>query len=448
MTMPPDTQRQALSRFAVAIAGGLVVLVLGATVWAQADAGGAGAAPASHWLADVVERNGIWLGLLAVLLGGLALNLTPCVYPMIPVTLAFFSGQAAGGTLRTLRLALLYVCGISLSYAVLGLFAAKTGALLGSWLQQPAVVLTVSAVICALALSMFGFYELRPPAAVARLLGQAPAGLLGAFVMGLVVGLVAAPCVGPFILGLLLVIGKLGSAWLGFALLFTLGVGMGLPYLFLALAADRVGHLPRSGAWLVWIKQALGFVLLGLALYFVRSLLSPWLLTGASVALLLAAAVYLGWLARPAPASRPFRLFRWGAALVLLAAAVGTAWPRPAPVASNWTPYTEAAFERARAERRPVIIDIYADWCIPCVELDHATFRHPDVVRALEHAATFRVDATREVSPDAERLLERYDVIGVPTVLLIGPDGEERAELRLMGFEPPQAFLERLKRIL
>jgi len=356
--------------------------------------------PASEWLSQAIAHHGLVVGCVATFLGGLALNLTPCVYPMIPVTLAFFSGQAIGSLKRTALLAFVYVMGISLCYALLGLLAAKTGALLGSWLQQPAVLIGVALVIVALALSMFGLYELRPPQLITRRLGEASAGLWGAFGMGVVIGLIAAPCIGPFILALLLLIGQMANMAAGFFLLLAMGLGMGLPYLVLGLAAQRIGRLPKAGRWLMWSKRALGVILLGVAFFLVRPALPAALRPASHAASLVA-----------------------------------------------WIPYTDEAFETAKRQHQPMIIDVYADWCLPCVELDHVTFRHPDVVEALKSVVTLRVDATGDLSPEAEALMEHSKVYGVPTVLLFDRNGKERKDLRLIGFLDPKAFLERLKQI-
>src|SRR3989338_805444 len=192
------------------------------------------------WLSEIISQRGIWVGLLAVFTGGLALNLTPCVYPMIPVTVAFFTQQASGSKLHTARMAALYVVGLSPSYAAPGAVTVTAGALFGSWLQHPAVVLTIAAGIVALALSMFGLYELRLPSVVTQRLGRVPAGAAGAPLMGGAVGFIAAPCIGPFVASLVLFVAQRGSPWFGFLLFFTLGLGMGLPYLILGMAAQHV----------------------------------------------------------------------------------------------------------------------------------------------------------------------------------------------------------------
>jgi len=348
---------------------------------------------------QVLASHGMWLGLVVVFLGGLALNLTPCVFPMIPVTLAFFSGQAAGRVGYATWLGVVYVAGMSLMYAILGMAAASTGALFGSWLQHPLVLVGLAGLVTALALSMFGLYELRPPRWVTRRLGEAKSGTAGALVMGLTVGLIAAPCIGPFILGLLVFVSELANPWAGFGIFLTLGLGMGLPYVFVGALANQMSRWPKAGAWLVWIKRALGVVLIGLALYFLKP---------------------------------------------VVAAVMPAAPTAGAARAPTWQPYTPQRLEQALQEGRPVLVDIYADWCLPCVEMDHVTFRHPEVVRALEPFATLRVDATQRVPPNAEPLLERYQVFGVPTLLVFDAEGRERPDLRVNGFVPPKELLTRL----
>lgn len=404
----------------------------------------------SDWLQTTLNQHGLGIGVLAVFIGGLALNLTPCVYPMIPVTLAFFANQAAGAVRRTALLAFLYVAGISLSYAVLGVAAAATGALFGSWLQSPFILVWIAVAILALSLSMFGVYELRIPQPILNKLGSASAGLWGAFLMGLAVGLVAAPCVGPFLVGLMLFISRLHNPAIGFLLFFVLGLGMGVPSLVLALAANRIRRLPKAGEWLIWSKKALGIVLIGLAFYFVRPILPETVFHWIVFILLLAAGVYLGWLEKSRSRGGRFLWVRRISGVVLLVSALwvgrsfGQTDKKPGVL---WQPFTASALEAALQKRQPVVVDTYADWCLPCVELDHVTFRNPSVIAALAPFAVLRIDVTREVSPDAEKLFDRYEVFGVPTVLLFDAQGREQKELRVLGFVEPSDFLERLKKL-
>jgi thiol:disulfide interchange protein DsbD len=349
------------------------------------------------WLAG--SHVGVWA--LAFFLGGLALNLSPCVYPMIPVTMAFFSQQGKGRGRSIIWLGFLYVVGLSVSYSLLGLVAAQTGALFGSWLQQPIVLGGIAALIVVLALSLFGLYELQPPPWLLQRFGRATTGRWGAFLMGMSVGIIAAPCVGPVILALLLHVSHLANPLLGFGLFFIMGLGMGLPYLVLAVLTHRISHLPKAGPWLLWTKRALGVALLALALYMVRPLWSV----------------------------------RHHAMPVASASSVA------------WQPYSSAGLARAKTEGRVAIVDVYADWCIPCVELDHTTFHHPDVVERLRSVATLRIDATTEVEPAAQLLLDQSQIYGVPTVLVFDRHGKERTDLRVNGFVSPKELLERLDRL-
>ncbi|MBI2173759.1 MAG: thioredoxin family protein, partial [Candidatus Omnitrophica bacterium] len=274
-------------------------------------------------------------------------------------------------------------------------------------------------------------------------------GAWGAFGMGWVVGLVAAPCIGPFILSLLLVVGQMGNAVAGLFLFFMLGIGMGLPYFLLGLLANRFSRLPKAGAWMVWYRKALGLILLGLALYFLRPLLPEKILWMAVAILLAAGGIYLGWLESSRHPALWFRWLRQGVGVVLVILALAIVRPRSTGQPGvQWIPYKEVLLEQARQEQRPVLIDIYADWCLPCVEMDHVTFRHPEVVQALAEVLTMRLDATASISPEAERLLERYKIYGAPTVLLFDRSGKEQTRLRLLGFVQPQEFLERLEKIL
>lgn len=398
------------------------------------------------WLNALIERQGLFVALPAVFAGGLALNLTPCVYPMLPVTLAFFSQQAGGARKYLIQLGGCYLAGISVSYAILGLFAAKTGALFGSWLQLPIVLIGIALAVISLALSMFGLYEITLPRAISDRIGAAGTGRRGALMMGVMVGFVAAPCVGPFLVGLLLLVTQMANPAAGFLLFFVLGLGMGLPSLLLSMLAGRASRLPRAGAWLVWVKHGLGFVLIGLALFFTKSLLPDAAVRWLTVLLCLAAAVWLGWLGVPEAKGKAFVPVRRVSGLVLGAAAFFMLVPR-APHAAPlvpWVPYQEAVLEQSLRDGKRVLVDVYADWCLPCVEMDHVTFRHPDVVKALSNVVTLRVDATREITPDAEQLLGKYRVYGAPTVLFFDRTGRERTELRLTGFVKPDEFLERL----
>ncbi len=386
------------------------------------------------------------LQLLLVFLAGLALNLTPCVYPLIPITVGFFMAQRDAGRGRTFALAVAYVLGISVTYSALGVAAALTGRLFGAALQSPLVVGAIVVVLLALAASMFGAWEIRVPAWATRVSGGRT-GLGGALVMGLVVGLVAAPCIGPFVLGLLTYVGQRQDVALGFTLFFVLALGLGLPYLVLAVSTRALERLPNSGAWMLGVRQLFGVLLVALAGWFVRPFLAEplgdWLFAG----LLGLGGLYLLVVARPGH-EQPWvdRFMRLASAALIVAAVLLAPRTRPhAGAELAWQPYDEAVVTQALAAGTPVVLDFYADWCAPCKELDEKTFSDPRVAAALSGFARFKVDLTRS-EPSSEALRARYGVAGVPTIAFFAA-GREVTAARLTGFEPPPAFLQRLARV-
>jgi thioredoxin:protein disulfide reductase len=387
--------------------------------------------------------SGLLLQLALVFLAGLALNLTPCVYPLIPITIGFFVAQREASRGKTWFLAVTYVLGMSVTYSVLGIGAALSGRLFGSTLQSPWVVGALVVVLLALATSMFGLWELRVPTWATRLSGGR-SGIGGSLVMGLMVGLVAAPCIGPFVLGLLTYVGQRQDVWLGFLLFFVLSLGLGLPYLLLAVFTGVLDRMPNSGAWMLGVRQLFGVLLVALAGYFARPLLpSPvgdWLFAG----LLVVGGLYLLLVARPGH-EQPWidRAMRAASAAVLIAGVLLV--PRAHGSGANelsWQPYDATSVERALASGRPVILDFYATWCLPCKELDEKTFSDPKVAARLNSFARFKVDLTAS-NPTTEAVRQRFSVVGVPTIaVFVG--GHEVPAARLTGFEAPAQFLRRL----
>lgn len=388
-----------------------------------------------------------WLWTLGgIFLGGMALNLTPCVYPLLPITVSYFGGAAGQGRGRLLVHGLLYISGLAVTNSVLGVAAALTGGLMGAALQSPIALITVAGVLAAFALSLFGFWEIRLPGALARAASRSYAGYFGSLFMGLTLGLVAAPCIGPFVLGLLTWVAGLGSAWLGFLVFFTLSLGLGLPLLVLALFSGSLNRLPRSGEWLLWVRKAMGWVLAGMAGYFLRPLMPPSWSAILLATVALAAALHLGWLDRTPANFRPFAWLKTGAGvlgLVLAAWLVSALMFRGPGVA--WRPYSEELLQTARQKNQPAVLDFSADWCTPCRELEDITFHHPEVVRlAKEDFLMVKVDLTGPGDPRRQALLRRYQVRGVPTVVFLDRRGNECPELRVVDFLPPEQFLNRM----
>ncbi|MDF2439735.1 MAG: thioredoxin:protein disulfide reductase [Abditibacteriota bacterium] len=331
------------------------------------------------------ESAGGWLGrlksapfalqLLLVFIGGLLLNLTPCVYPMIPITVGYFGAQSEGRTGKTFGLAAVYVLGLALMYSALGVFAALTGGLFGATLQSPFVVGFVALVLFALSLSMFGLFTIQPPQFIMARSG-AKKGTAGALAMGALLGIVAAPCVGPIVAALLTYVaaksgelGKAQGALFGFTLFFTLALGLGVPYLLLGTFSGSIKSMPRSGPWLERLKKVFAVPLLIASLYYAYFAFKP--ATTASAA--------------PIPAA--------SATTETIRVTSGAAGERSEHV--NWQPATLAAIEDAKRAGRPVVIDFRADWCLPCLKLEREVFERPEMVLASKDVVLLRADYTR-----------------------------------------------------
>lgn len=405
--------------------------------------------------ADKIASAGILSVLVGVFFAGLLLNTTPCVYPIIPITIGFFVNQSAAQEgkpkiSKTFFMASMYVLGMALTYSLLGVIAAKSGGLFGAALQSPIVLIVLAGTMVALSLSMFGVYEFKLPDALNRMATsstQSTSGLLGAFVMGLTMGIVAAPCIGPFVLGLLVHVGTKGSAVYGFMLFFVLALGLGLPYLVLGTFSGALKTLPRSGLWMVTVRKVFGLVLIGLALYFLMPLMGA-ATNYVFIGFFAVSALYLlFWEAgrtKPKQFGWVLRALGIGAAAI----AVMLALPQKIEAEIPWQPYTEQAIADATRERKGVIIDTFADWCIPCKELDKLTFTDAAVKNEAERFVTLKLDLTSsDEKSEAGRARQRFGIRGVPTVIFLDGAGRELGDLRLEGFEKASAFVARMKQV-
>lgn len=398
------------------------------------------------------ESKGLLLMLLAAFGWGLAASLTPCVYPMIPITMAIV-GAKGSGKAKGFALSLSLVLGIAVTYTVLGVIAAKLGSQAGAFAQTPWFLVPVSVLFALFALSLFGLFEIKlPDALTQKLQGSGPrTGFGGAFVMGLVLGPLAAPCVGPFVGTVLVDIAQKGSVALGALNLFVFALGMGV--LFMAVGTFSAG-LPKSGEWMIRFKQAMGVLVLGFAVWNIRLLVPEWASFLMWSVTALAAAAVLGAFEA---ASGLFGQFRRGLALFALAAGVllglravegiagvdllprgGAVVASEAEAHGGWIEQDfEAAQARAKAEGKLLLVDIYAEWCSACKELDEKTWPDPAVKAWIQqHAVAVRIDTFAK----RKDLAERFKVVGYPTVMLMDASGAE-VRPRLLGFEKPEVLL-------
>ncbi|MGA7619682.1 cytochrome c biogenesis protein CcdA [Candidatus Binatus sp.] len=409
-----------------------------------AQSGGIGGGDDSGAAVGRIFANHGWLlGFLAVFLGGLALNLTPCVYPLIGVTIAYFGSQG-GGPRRVMYLAILFVLGIALMFSAVGVAVAMSGGLFGAAMRNPFVLVALSMMLLTLAASCFGLFVLQPPNWMLQRAGTARPGYAGALLMGLGMGVVAAPCIGPIVLGLLLMVERSGSALFGFALFFTLALGLGVPYIGLAMAAGHIRRLPRSGEWLKWVEELFGFVLVGLALYFLDPVIPNNLMTRILPYYAAGVGIYLGFISREGRSWRPFLVLRSALGVVAVGALAIMLYPRQAPEKLRFEPFNSERLASAAEARKPVMIDFSADWCIPCREMDHSTFIDPSVVSEAKRFVRMRANLTAQ-DEATEALTSKFEIQGVPTTMLI--DSAGKVAQRKVGYIGPREMLAELRQV-
>jgi thiol:disulfide interchange protein DsbD len=460
---PPQTQQVKLADVAVTPAD-------------AAAPAAPGALGEDQTLADRLSRaNPGWMLLVCFGLGRL-LTFTPCVLPMVPILSSLIAGSGAGPR-RGFVLSLAFVLPMALTYAVLGAGAALAGANLQATLQNPWVLGAFGLVFVALALAMFGWYELQLPAALRHRLSRASQGqrggtVAGAAAMGVVSALLVGPCMTAPLAGALLYIGNTGDVLTGGLALLFMGLGMGVPLLLVGTLGARL--LPRPGCWMDRVKVLFGFVLLGTAIVFVARVLPPAVTLGLWGALALAMALSLLALAKKVDAGAgrlvshygALLLGLWGGAMVLGAAGGAQSPLQPLVfVAGGAAPAQAAAANDAMARFQPVktqqalaarvaeagqrgqwtLVDFYPDWCVSCKVIEHEVFADPRVQQALADMQLLRPDVTAN-NGDDRALMRAHQILGPPTLLLIGPDGQERRAERVIGELGANEFLARLQR--
>ncbi len=388
------------------------------------------------------SNKGIFLILIIVFFGGLALNLTPCVYPLIPITIGYFANETGKGS--SVLKASMYVLGISITYSVLGTIAALSGSMMGSLLTNPIVLIGIAIVMILLSLSMFGVYEFRLPSGLMNIGGGSQSGAIGSLIMGLTMGIVAAPCVGPFVIGLLTYVAKSGNPFIGFIMFFVLSLGLGLPYLFLGIFSNKIGNLPKSGEWLNGVRIFFGLVLVGMAIYFINPLITEGIREYLLPGYMILAGIYYAIIDNSGKKSTWFLKGKVAISIIIIAVGVWLIKPANEKVEElDWKKYSIEKVQIADKEDKLVMIDFFADWCIPCKELDELTFSDKKVQEKLSQFVLIKADLTKN-SEQVKHLRKLYNIKGVPTIIFLNKDGKEIESMRLNGFIKPEKFIEQI----
>lgn len=429
---------------------------------ASADPATAPASSQQDRLAAALGSQGFWLSIAAFFALGLGLAFTPCVFPMYPILTGIIAG--AGQRLSTRRaflLSFVYVQGMAVTYTLLGLVVASAGLKFQAALQHPYVLIGLSVMFVLLALSMFGLYTLQLPSSLqTRLSGlsnrQQGGSVAGVGIMGMISGLVCSPCTTAPLSGALIYVAQSGDLWLGGAALYALSLGMGLPLLLLGTSGGKL--LPRAGAWMDVIKQLFGFALLAVPVLLLSRLWSEqvtsllWLGWG----LLLCGYLYHHQQRQPHSIGRSLCGF------VLLLAMMGAVvaardllLPDQRPQASTQTeapPFIriktldDLRTQLAAARGKPVLLDLYADWCVACKEFEHKTFSDPAVRARFNDMVLLQADVTANDDVDVE-LLNGLNVLGLPTLIFFDSAGNEVSGQRVTGFMGPAEFLGQLDKL-
>ena len=402
-------------------------------------------------IAAYIEENGMFVALLIIFVLGIGLNLTPCVYPLIPITISYFGAQVSNSKGGKLLMALAYVMGMSVTYSVLGLVAALTGGVFGSLLQSPLVIGFLVLIFIALALSMFGVYEIKIPQSLANFSGKNRQGYFGTFLMGLTVGFIAAPCIGPLVLSLLVYVGQMGSPFLGFIMFFVLSLGLGLPYVFLAMFSSSITKLLRSGEWMEGVKIIFGLMMIGLALYTAQPLMSVELYEMIFPIFLILSGIYLIMIDRKAVNAPMYTRIKYAIAIaVIIWGSTNLHFGEQQTVGAGkyeWQMLQTQALVDASISKstdKPTIIDFYADWCAQCKELDKYTYVDPKIIELSKKFNNIKVDLTK-----GDKEIEgRYKIQGLPVVSFIDKNGKEMDDLRVTGFLNAEEFIKIMEKAL
>lgn len=415
---------------------------------------------------NALQGGRFWVVVATFFGAGLLLALTPCVFPMIPILSGIIAGQKQVTRLSGFLLSVAYVLGMAITYAAAGVAAALSGTLISNALQNPIALSIGAGIFVALALSMFGFFELQLPSFIQSKFSDASnkvkgGNFIGVFIMGALSALIVGPCVAPPLAAALAYIAQTGNTTLGGWALFSLAIGMGMPLLLVGLSAGTL--LPRAGGWMNAVKNFFGVLMIAIAIWLITPLIAIWIQMLLWAALLIISAIFLHALDPLAHTASGWQRLWKGVAIVMLAAGValilgmlagGRELLQPLsifkPVASNGVAApTNLSFQRVRnlaeldakiaqSPGKTVMLDFYADWCVSCKEMEHTTFSDAAIQNRLKNVVLLQADITANSAED-DAMRKRFGVFGPPAIIFFSPNGKENSD-HVIGYKGPEEF--------
>ena len=419
-------------------------------------------------LLDKLQTESTLKALFLFFLLGLGLAFTPCVFPMYPILTSIIvgQGQQLSGK-RAFSLSMAYVQGMAVSYSLLGLLVASLGLQFQTYFQHPIVLVAISILFVALALAMFGVFNLSLPEKWQNKVNslsnkQQGSSIKGAALMGLLSGLVASPCTTAPLTAALLYVAQSGDLALGALTLYILSMGMGLPLLILGSTGGK--FLPKAGAWMDVVKASFGFLLLAVPVWLLSRFLPAYVVVIAATLVLLMLAVYLHRLSQQLSAGTTGQSISWMLALVIVLGTTGANlwyWLPGATVTTTQATQTQNTefklvktldelqqeVKKSAEAGKPVLVDLFAEWCVACKEFEHITFADGEVKNLMAQFTLIKIDVTNATDQD-QQLLDHFQVLGLPTLLLFDKNGSELTQSRITGFMGPKDFSAHLSPIL
>ncbi|KTF10865.1 protein-disulfide reductase DsbD [Pseudoalteromonas sp. 10-33] len=406
---------------------------------------------------EQLASQSLAINLLVFFAVGVGLAFTPCVFPMFPILSSLIAGQKNLSTKKAFALSFIYIQGMAVTYAALGLVVAALGGQVQGYIQHPYVLISFSLLFVLLAMSMFGWYEIKLPSSMMSKLTQVSnnqkgGNYVGVFLMGVLSGLIASPCTTAPLSAALLYVAQSGDYLVGGLTLYVLSLGMGLPLLLLGTSGGKL--LPKAGGWMEQVKTLFGFVMLVVPLILLERLVSANIILLMAGILALAAALYLHhW--QSSQQQSKLKTALWFAAMLLVFTGFSLAkdyfWPVQIQASSQNNEFKhvanlaelKVAIADANKQDRLVMVDLYADWCVACKEFEHYTFPDERVQKEFSHYQLIQIDLTESDSKTIA-LMEEYDVFGLPSILFFNTQGQELSALRVTGFLNADDFAKHL----